>query len=383
MLDKMNELEPDVDIILVTGDMITHGVSVELEDMKHHHQYDMLKNLLEELIVNILAEKFPNAYILPTIGNNDIKYHYVAPQRNYTAPDYYPYMYNLIFEQIPKNRNLNLTGVKESFYNFGGYKIDMSDDLSFISLNSLYYNNRTPSNDTEIKVAQLDWFEKTLDNAEPGRKFVIFFHIYPGMYFIGHIRFFWERPAVLRFNDIIQRNIDKIALINGAHSHFPDIKVGFSSEFSIPLLMNTDDHFLKYIPKWTMLITPSISPVFRNNPGITLLEMEDQVPKNIVWHFMELYKFPSKESEVTFNSLRFKEDLGIDEFTPNSALRFIKTIIGNRYQLYKFLAHKIGYRGKTMAHALAEYQDLKMINLGGEFDYFCSLLNMLRTDYAN
>lgn len=380
MLDKMNELEPDIEVLLVVGDFIAHGIAVELQDMEHD-QYGMLKENIEFFFLEILAKKFPKAYIFPTIGNNDIKYHYVAPQKNYTAPDYYYFMYHTIFEKIPQNTKLNLTGVLETFLEFGGYKIDLDEEHSFISFNSLYYNDRTPSNDTEIKNDQFDWLARTVDTAEDTRKFVIFFHIYPGMYFIGHIRFFWERPAVLKFNDIIQRNIEKFTLIVGAHSHFPDVKVGFSHEFSIPHLMNTNDDMLEYIPKWAMLVTPSISPVFGNNPGVTLLQIENQVAKNISWNFFEMYKHPRNESEATFNKVDLAEDMGIDEFTPVAVLKFIKSIIDDNYKLYKYLAHKIGYRGKNTATALAEYQYLGMVNLADEYQYYCSLLNMLRTDY--
>ena len=380
MLDKLDKIEPDIDVIIISGDLISHGLSVELED-KDHDQYALLKEKIEDLLVDLIAKKFPNTFILPTIGNNDIKYHYVAPQVNFTAPDYYPFLYRTIFEKIPKNRELKVHGKNESFNTFGGYRVNYSDELDFIAFNSLYYNARTPSKDFYIKDAQFDWLESTLDNAKPGKKFVIFFHIYPGMYFIGKVRFFWETSSVLRFNDIIQRNSDKISLILGAHSHFPDMKIGFSHEFSLPFLLNNEDALLEYIPKWAMLITPSISPVFKNNPGFTLLNIEDQKANNISWHFMELYKFPRSEEEARFNTLDFKEDLGIDEFEPSAVLKFIKSIVEDRVTLYKYLAHKIGYTGKNIATGLAEYQELKMINLDEEYGYLCSLLNLLRTDY--
>lgn len=380
MFDKMNEIDPDIEVLLVGGDFIAHGFSVELAD-KEHDQYGLLKENLDYFFLEILAKKFPKAVILPTIGNNDIKYHYIAPQQNYSAPDYYPFMYKLIFEKIPANRKLNLKGVKETYLKFGGYRIDYNDEISFIGFNSLYYNDRTPSNDTAIKDEQFNWLNKTVSSSESGRKFVLFFHIYPGVYFIGYVRFHWERPAVLRFNDIIQRNLNKFALIYGSHSHFPDLKVGFSHEFSIPQLLKTETKHLKHIPTWAMLIGPSISPVFKNNPGFQLLQIENGVARNISWHFFELYRYPKKESDAVFNQIDFKRDLGIDEFTPKAVLVFIKTIIEDKYTLYKYLAYKIGYRGKNVATALANYQELAMLTLNEEYQYYCSLLNMLRTDY--
>ena len=224
--------------------------------------YLVLKEIIEYVFIEILAKKFPNAVILPAIGNNDIKFHYVAPQKNVSAPDYYPFMRRLTFERIPKNVQYFSSEISTTFDMFGGYRIDYSPSLTFLSFNSLYYNDRTPSNDTDVKKRQLNWLAEQLDNAEPGRKFVIFFHIYPGMYFIGRIRFFWERPAVLLFNDIIQRNIQKISLLTGAHTHFPDIKIGFPHEFSLPYLMSLNDTSLELLPSYAILITPSVSPIF-------------------------------------------------------------------------------------------------------------------------
>jgi len=379
MLDKMNEINPDIDVLLVSGDYVSHGYSVDYGSAQD--QYIVLKQTIEHVFLNILAKKFPKAIILPTIGNNDIKYHYVAPQRNVSAPDYYPFLKSLIFQRIPSNMKFYSANVSDTFDVFGGYRVDYSPTLSFLSFNSLYYNVKLPSNDTEIKRRQMDWLADQLDHAEPGRKFVIFFHIYPGMFFIGRITFFWEKSAVIWFNEIVQRNIDKIALMTGAHTHFPDLKLGFPTEFSLPHLMNMNETALEYIPSYVLLITPSISPIFRNNPGFTFLTMEDQVAKNITWYYFELNRLPRDESEVVFNKIDFNTYMNITEFTPGSVLNFIKELMHDKVRLYRYLAHKIGYRGAHMITAISRYQEMNMVNLASEYEYFCSLLNMMRADY--
>lgn len=348
--------------------MVAHGIAIELYEKYEH--YGILKETLEYLFLEILAKKFPKAVILPTLGNNDCKYHYVAPQNKYSAPDYYPFMYDLIFHRIEQNRRIDHSKIKDSFEMFGGFSWDYSENLTFVSFNSLYYNDRTPSNDTVIKRRQFEWFENLLDQAPPTRKFVIMFHIYPGAYFIGHVRFHWEKDGVVRFNSVINRNIEKISLILGAHSHFPDIKVGFEREFSITKLLNTKETVLENIPKWAMLIAPAVSSVFKNNPGFSLLTLEDQVPKNISWHFLELYKLPTNESNAKFNTLHFEKHMNITEFKPEPVLKFIKTLIEDKHILYRYLAHKIGFRGKATPAALAEYEYLGMLNLKDDFAFY-------------
>lgn len=287
--DKMNELDPDIDVLLVTGDFVAHGYSIEFGEKKDDH-YLVLKETIDYVFTQLLAKKFPKALILPAVGNNDIKYHYIAPQKNFSAPDYYPFLRRLTFEKIPQNKKYFAPEISDTFDMFGGYRVDYSDTLTFLSFNSLYYNDRTPSNDTDVKKRQMDWLTDSLERAEPNRKFVIFFHIYPGMYFIGKIRFFWERSAVFQFNTIIQKNLSKITLLAASHSHFPDIKIGFPREFSLPHLLDQNETNPQYMPIYALLITPSISPVFNNNPGFTCLMIENQVAKNITWHFLELHR---------------------------------------------------------------------------------------------
>lgn len=380
MFDKLNEIDPNIEVLLVGGDFITHGLSIELDDVIHD-QYDLLKESITKVFLEMINKKFPNAIILPAVGNNDIKYHYVAPQTNHTDSDYYKFLYNLFFEQLDKNKNIDKTGINETFDKFGGYRYDFSSTLSFISFNSLYYNVRTPGTDLQIKELQFQWLSDTLDQSTEGQKFVIFMHIYPGIYHIGHTRFFWERSAVLRFDEIIQKHYSKIALITGAHSHFPDVKVGFGHELSIPQILETDNYTVGSMPTWALLITPSISPVFKNNPGVTHLIIENNVAKNITWTFLQLSRYPQTEAEAQFYTFDFAVEMGIVEFTPTSVLRFIKSIILDKVKLYKYLAHKIGFIGEEVANALVEYKNFGSITFANECKYFCASLNMLRTGY--
>lgn len=382
MLSKMAELDPDVEIILVSGDLVSHGYSAELGQPDH---YELLKKVIRMLMIDVLLQHFPDKIILPALGNNDIKYHYVAPQKNVSAPDYYPFLYNVTFLDIPANAKIKDKGdIYAPFIKWGSFRYDHSANLSVISFNSLYYNDRTPSNDTLIKWELMDWLSHQLDAAEPGRKFIIFFHIYPGVYFIGYTRFFWESQATIIFNKIIQRNHDKIVLITGAHSHFPDMKVYFETEFSLSQLQLTDVKPEDHIPRYAILITPSISPVFKNNPGFTLLEIGERAPTNITWHFLELWKVmndPVDHTVLPFNKLNFNDDLGIPLFTPHYVLAFIRSMKTDKLKFFKYLSYKLGFRDSMIMQALAEYVNLKMIDMDDDVRYFCALLNMNRDQY--
>ncbi|CAI2369527.1 unnamed protein product [Moneuplotes crassus] len=380
MLDKLDEIDPDIDVLLVSGDFIAHGIAVEITD-KVHDQYQILKDSISEVFLEMINKKFPNAIVLPAIGNNDIKYHYVSPQRGVTAPDYYPFMYDLIFEKMDGNKNIGTQDMRDTFTKFGGFRYDYSDDISFISFNSLYYNNKVPSKDTQIKKAQFDWLANTIDQEQSERKFVIFFHVYPGVYIIKSPKSFWEQEAQLEFNRIIQRNSHKIILVTGAHSHYADVKVFFDKEFTIQDFMNPKETEFRANPVWALLVTPSISPVFTNNPGVTHLNLNDGFADNITWTFLELNRYPSDESEAQYNTFSLEQQCGIFKFTPEQVANFIKSLIKDKYALYKYLAHKIGFQGENIVNALLGYKELGTITFKDESEYFCSLLNNKRIDY--
>lgn len=62
----------------------------------------------------------------------------------------------------------------------GGYfRFDVSEELSIITLNSLFMSPRNV-HDTAGDKEQLDWLEKELNEAE-NRKFIIQSHISPGV----------------------------------------------------------------------------------------------------------------------------------------------------------------------------------------------------------
>ena len=210
VLNRMKNIEPDVELILVTGDFLAHGFSVKVGD---RNNYELIKQTIKLIFVDLLSSHFPKAIILPSIGNNDIKYHYRAPTQDDDANDYYSFFADVLFNQVEGNKKLKfdhsnsvLTNILKSqatitdqdltfpdwaktFLQRGYFRYDHKfdeshngDSLSFISFNSLYYSIVAPVKQVDIMIQQLDWLEDQLKSSEPNRKFLIYFHIYPGEY---------------------------------------------------------------------------------------------------------------------------------------------------------------------------------------------------------
>lgn len=113
MTDKLKSIQPDVDVILVSGDFIAHGYAVKMDAPKNH--YAKLKEAIHNVFVNLVGTRFPNAVILPALGNNDIKFHYIAPRQDDEASDYYNYFSDFLFNEVPGNRNINRNQIDQTF----------------------------------------------------------------------------------------------------------------------------------------------------------------------------------------------------------------------------------------------------------------------------
>lgn len=67
MFDKLRNEHPDIDVMLLTGDIVAHAVALEPPPKKSFAQssYADLLDILSEFS-DLLREYFPNTIILPT-----------------------------------------------------------------------------------------------------------------------------------------------------------------------------------------------------------------------------------------------------------------------------------------------------------------------------
>ena len=89
-------------------------------------------------------------------------------------------------------------------------------------------------------------------------------HVFPGLNYYNTYFYdeqFWYANYTERFITIMQRFQSDIIFGNGAHIHRAEFRDSVSSthhNFSLPFL-----------------VTPSVSPVYMNNPGYTTLSIKD------------------------------------------------------------------------------------------------------------
>lgn len=371
MLNKLSKVDPDTDIMIVSGDFISHGFSVPVGEP---HNYEVLKQTLRYVFVDLISVHFPNTIILPAIGNNDVKHHYRAPPQFDEAEDYYTFLADVLFNKVSGNQALDTNLIMENFIYKGYFRFDYQNELkqekiSFLSFNSLYYTAKKPISEADIMDQQLKWLQDQFENSEDDRKFVLFFHVFPGEFQANEETHFWDEDSSQRFTDIIQKYEDKIAIILGAHTHFAEIRVNLDKNRK-----ESPNLFLQPVEKseagLAFLITPSLTPGFFNNPAYTTFTLQNNEVRNIKMTFFELYNFPLSEEEAKFHTLDFTTELGIEKWTPGVVKEFIDRLESNWVYFYLYLAHKLGYRGILEIVAVSLYYRLEIINFHSSNIFF-------------
>jgi hypothetical protein len=150
MTTKMQDEKPD--IIIINGDFNYHGASSRTPGVDNWSKMVPIFTTIMQMISN----KFPGVPILPTIGNNDVKYHYQAPKAADKA-SYYGDLYSIFFTNVPANAKYSKIGeLQTSFMESGSYIYDISDTLSFLGINSIYFNSKNKEDFTEAD-ALMTW----------------------------------------------------------------------------------------------------------------------------------------------------------------------------------------------------------------------------------
>lgn len=73
--------------------------------------------------------------IVPTIGNNDYWFHDQSPYESDKA-EYFGFLYEQWFPESKGSES-----IKETFLYGGYYRVDYTDNLSILALNTMYYND--------------------------------------------------------------------------------------------------------------------------------------------------------------------------------------------------------------------------------------------------
>ena len=131
---------------------------------------------------DLLKKHFPSTLVLSLLGNNDTKRHSQAPDTS-EKEEFYGFLYDLWFTDMPGNSSLlSDAELKRTFMDGGYYRVDVTDTLSVLVLNSQYFDNDDEESYQNGEASTiLDWLEDNLESAaNTSRKFIITDHVYDG-----------------------------------------------------------------------------------------------------------------------------------------------------------------------------------------------------------
>ena len=110
---------------------------------------------------------------------------------------------------------------------------------------------------------QLKWLEEELVSANGKHRFILMMHILPGMSWFGYREDFWQENFTDKFLSILSEHRDNISFLIGGHMHFAELRV-------------------QQWPKMLGLLSiqsPSVSPVYYNQPGYSVLDIDEDTGK--------------------------------------------------------------------------------------------------------
>mmetsp|Transcript_11244 Transcript_11244/g.16523 ORF Transcript_11244/g.16523 Transcript_11244/m.16523 type:complete len:464 (+) Transcript_11244:206-1597(+) len=283
-LSQMAKAISPADFILITGDFFRH------ESDKLVDSVNQMTTVLANLS-NIIRFVFPeNMSIIPCIGNNDV------------TPDYYLDIANAS-ETLNTLTQAFLPFLREEeipTFSRGGYLArNVTDRLTILSLNTIVYSsNHNPESQSTIKdpFDQFEWLQSQLEIARSSERAVyISGHISPS---IGSYRLkqLWRESYLRKYYLIVNKYEDIIAGQLFGHIH--------------------SDEFRLTSSKTPLLLAPSLTPIFGNNPSFRRVyytaagEIFDydtyylDVENNQTWmqapSFREAFSLP----DMTYDSLR-------------------------------------------------------------------------------
>ena len=329
---------------------------------------------------------FPDSIIIPAIGNNDAKFHYEFPISQEESDEYFGFLYNLWWNDLGANAKYpKKEKVKETLMKGGFFRYDHSKKLSFIALNSLYWSVKNDKYNSTVSHEQLDWFEEQLEKSEKKRNFIVNMHVFPGMYNPGERQQFWLDEFNNRFNEIMKAYGHKVIFLNGAHTHIADVRASWIEENTTSVEDRLNNKTTSKKGYYANFVSPSFSPVYLNNPGFSILNVDEDKAEvfNITAHYLELDRtYETTDHELVYHSVDYEKDFGITGFHPDELIKFMERAKSDDEFFKKFLVLKLGFRLDQEKEALAVYENLNMIDFSTNNKiYWCFFEHMRSDDY--
>ncbi|OMJ66624.1 hypothetical protein SteCoe_36471 [Stentor coeruleus] len=294
-LQQMQSVDPNPEFIMVTGDSIGHFTTSFISsngDFNPLENIELFKKSFVD-ISKLIYQYFPKTQIIPMIGNNDAYQDYKMPT-GWDKLDYIDFLYSI---WKPLVGQISSTFFTDGYYNtktsISGYNV--------IVLNTMYFDN-TPDGSVIQGQIEILWLKNQLNSNS---KNIITMHIPPGFALYNGGSQSWSDYFTKSFMSLVQEYQSKIVGIFAGHYH---------------------SGYFQLIGQVPVIINPSISPIFGNNPAFRYYDLDNNDyteftfnafnPSN-TWYnstFSSVYGYP-------MNYTRLYDDIDSGKVTINNYLQ--------------------------------------------------------------
>lgn len=355
---KVN-LQDKPKFVLILGDFLAHdyrGQYTKYTGDKSRLGYQSFVKKTFQFLATEINKAFPQTDVYVVVGNND----------SYTG-DYSVIPRSGFFQDVAhawadliKNKT-NKEHFLQFFPSSGYYAVTVPghEDQRILILNTVLFSAKGVPNQRTAAQAQLTWLKEQLLYAQQHRQHVILaYHIPVGIDVyatlknaLKEITEFWRQEYRKEFEAIIAQNPGTVVAILPAHIHM--------DAFQIIALKNN-----KKVP---VIFTPSISPIFGNNPGFKVFTYEERSFRLVDF---DTYYYPLNrqawEKEYTFNHI-YQPECHPCKLVHGMAQLTINNELADAYK--KFYATGDNSQPITSENAWLPY-------------YWCGIWSIARNDYV-
>lgn len=245
---QMRKADPAPQVVILSGDFLAHHFP---------HNVPLAERTMRRIVQTFNAA-FPHAQFVIVPGNND------DPCGDYRATPgsaYFAYLAHLWAPLV--NRNGAAPDFEKAFARYGWYGARLPGGLRALALDTVYWSvvyRRCANGHPDAPQRQLRWFARSFDSPGPGARTVVVMHIPPGVdphsTLVTHrllIVPFWRAGFSESFTRILSQHAGAIAFAISGHTHRDDFRL------------------LGGVP---ILLAPSVSPVYDNNPAFLRLDVQ-------------------------------------------------------------------------------------------------------------
>lgn len=244
--------------VVVLGDFLAHTYQYHYTFFSQDWRgtgYSQFVNKTLMFMTQEINRAFAGLDVYPVVGNNDSYGGDYSSRPNGAFFQETARTWSAFIKQ-PANRQ----AFEKQFPTAGYYAVTGPANLRIIALNSVLFSNRARGKRVDVAAMQeLDWLHAELQAAKDRQqKVILLMHIPMGVDVYSSLRFnlftlveFWDPKYTQRFRVELQAFSPEIAGILAGHLH--------ADWFQILKASNAN--------KIPVSSTPSISPIFGNNPG--------------------------------------------------------------------------------------------------------------------